>query len=399
VEAIIALFLLLLGGGAPPEATGPDGPGAQPPPWTLDEWRAAAEKARLAAEHAKRGSSGIPMVEKTDPQPDAPPLKGLYATANSAGGARLGELLSLIERTELNALVIDVKNDYGQITYMPEDPELAASGAVEAVIRDPAGLIALLNERGIYPIARVVVFKDTLLARSRPDLSFTEPGGAVWMNGRKESFVNPYLKEVWEYNIRVARDAARLGFKEIQFDYVRFPEGFEKRADTLVYAKDERRRTDVITDFVKYAREQLSPLGVRISVDIFGYAASVPAAEGIGQDFAALSKVVDPLPPMVPPSHYSPGWFGSRVPDAAPYRTIDGAMKDTLAKIEPLGKFRPLVRPWIQDFTATWVEGHIRYGVREIEEQIRALKDNGIEEFLLWNSGNRYTEGVNYDLE
>jgi hypothetical protein len=238
-----------------------------------------------------------------------------------------------------------------------------------------------------------------MLAAKRPDLSFLNPDGSIWMNGRKESFVNPYRKEVWEYNVAVAKQAVKAGFKEIQFDYVRFPEGFETRADTLTYHKDERTRTQVVGEFVKYAREQLNPLGVRMSVDIFGFAASVPAADGIGQDFNEISKYVDVISPMVYPSHYSTGWFGSPVPDAAPYVTIDGAMKDTHEKLAEIAEYKPIIRPWIQDFTATWVPGHIKYGKEEVEAQIRAMKDNGIEEFLLWNSGNVYTEGVNYDLE
>ncbi|HZG56840.1 putative glycoside hydrolase [Paenibacillus sp.] len=388
MESIVAVLLLLLGGAAQTPA--------EP---TLDEWLLATEQARQAAIEAERGSSGIPLIEKEDPQPDAPAVKGLYATAHSAGGARLESLLALIDATELNSLVIDVKDDYGYITYPTEDPALLERNTVKSIIKDPSALLARLAEHEVYPIARVVVFKDSVLAEKRPDLSYVQADGTVWKNGRGESFVNPYLKEVWEYNVQVAKDAAKLGFKEIQFDYVRFPEGFEKKADILSYARDERKRIEVVADFVKYAREELSPLGVRVSVDIFGYAASVPAAEGIGQDFELISKYVDVISPMVYPSHYSTGWFGSKVPDAAPYATIDGAMKDTFKKLEPLGPFQPVVRPWIQDFTASWVKGYIKYGKREVEEQIRALKDNGIEEFMLWNAVNRYTEGVNYDLE
>ncbi|HZG74705.1 MAG TPA: putative glycoside hydrolase [Paenibacillus sp.] len=389
MESIAAAILLLLGGVA-------QAGGAEP---TLDDWIRATEQARQAAVHAERGSSGIPLIEKDDPQPDAPKVKGVYATAHSAGGERLETLLRLIDDTELNSLVIDVKDDYGYITYPTTDPALLETGTAKKIIKDPAALLARLAEHDVYPIARIVVFKDSVLAEKRPDLSFVTPEGEVWKNGRGESFVNPYRKEVWEYNVQAAKEAAKLGFKEIQFDYVRFPEGFEKKADTLAYAKDERKRIEVVADFVKYAREQLTPLGVRVSVDIFGYAASVPAAEGIGQDFEQISKYVDVIAPMVYPSHYTNGWFGSPVPDAAPYVTIDGAMKDTFEKLEPLGPFKPIVRPWIQDFTASWVKGYIKYGKREVEEQIRALKDNGIEEFMLWNAVNRYTEGVNYDLE
>ena len=145
-----------------------------------------------------------------------------------------------------------------------------------------------LEKHDIYPIARVVVFKDTILAkktRSFPSVKET----ALWTNGGGDSFVNPYSKEVWDYNIEIAKEAAKLGFKEIQFDYVRFPEGFEKRADSLKYTKTDQSRVDVVSDFVQYAREELAPLGIRVSVDIFGYAASVPAKRrhraGLRQNF------------------------------------------------------------------------------------------------------------------
>ncbi|MEF3307338.1 putative glycoside hydrolase [Paenibacillus sp. GYB004] len=359
--------------------------------------QAAVDSARPAAA-AQAGTPPGGAYSKTDPQQDAPLVKGVYATAHSAGGARLQTLLQLIDETELNSLVIDIKDDYGYITYPTGNEQLEAMDTTKKIISDMPGLIAKLNDHHIYPIARVVVFKDTVLANRQPELSFKNPDGTVWTNGKNpgDSFVNPYRKEVWDYNIAVAKEAAKAGFKEIQFDYVRFPEGFEKRADELNYTKDERTRIDAVADFVQYAREQLAPYGVRVSVDIFGYAASVPAAEGIGQDFEKISKYVDVISPMIYPSHYSTGWYGSKVPDAAPYVTINGAMIDTNKKLEPLAELKPVVRPWIQDFTASWVKGYIRYGKRELEEQIRALNDNGVHEYLLWNAGNTYTPGVDY---
>ncbi|MFC0213794.1 putative glycoside hydrolase [Paenibacillus chartarius] len=334
-------------------------------------------------------------TNKQDPQKDAPKVKGVYATAYSAGGARFEKLVKLMDDTELNSMVIDVKDDNGWITYPTGNPNLEKMGA-EQKFMDVKKVIDTMNEHNIYPIARVVVFKDTVLAKKRPDLSFINPDGSVWNNG-KDSFVNPYNKEVWEYNVEVAKEAVKAGFKEIQFDYVRFPEGFEKRADVLKYTKDERTRIAAVAEFVKYAREQLTPLGVRVSVDIFGYAASVPAAEGIGQDFQKISENVDVICPMIYPSHYTTGWFGAKVPDAAPYQTINGAMVDTNKKLDPLGsQLKPIVRPWIQDFTATWVPGHIKYGAHEVEEQIRALRDNGVEEYLLWNAGNSYSADAKF---
>jgi hypothetical protein len=386
MENIVTALLLLLGNAT---STNTD--------IALEDWIKAADQTRQAAVASVHGSSGVPLLVKADPQPEAPKVKGVYATAHSAGGARLEKLLALMDETELNSLVIDVKDDYGYITYPTQDPALQARETTKKIIKDPAALMKRLEEHNVYPIARIVIFKDSVLAAKRPDLSYVQADGTVWKNGRGESFVNPYRKEVWEYNVQVAKEAAKLGFKEIQFDYVRFPEGFEKKADILSYHKDERERIDVVADFVKYAREELEPLGVRVSVDIFGYAASVPAAEGIGQDFEKISKYVDVICPMIYPSHYSTGWFGSKVPDAAPYVTIDGAIKDTHKKLESLGEFKPVVRPWIQDFTASWVRGYIRYGKKEVEEQIRALRDNGVDEFLLWNAVNTYTPGVDYD--
>ncbi|MBD2872974.1 putative glycoside hydrolase [Paenibacillus arenilitoris] len=337
-------------------------------------------------------------IAKIDPQPDTPPIKGIYVTAHSAGGARMASLLKLVDDTELNGMVIDIKDDYGYITYPTTTPELLETGVSKKYIGDIGEMMETLKRHAIYPIARIVVFKDTVLARKQPELSFLHQDGTIWKNGRGESFVNPYRKEVWEYNVAVAKEAAKLGFKEIQFDYVRFPEGFENKADSLTFNKTDQSRVDAVAGFVKYAREQLEPLGVRVSVDIFGYAASVPAAEGIGQDFVKISNDTHVISPMVYPSHYSTGWFKQKFPDKSPYETIKGAMLDTHEKLEPIGGLKPIIRPWIQDFTASWLgKGqYIKYGKAEVEAQIKALHDTGINEYLLWNAGNKYSPGVTY---
>jgi hypothetical protein len=340
------------------------------------------------------GSSPV----KYDPQPDAPKIKGIYVTAHSAGGSRMESLLKLVDDTDLNGMVIDLKDDNGYITFPTDNAELLKLGTPQKYIRDIKGLMDRLKKHDVYPIGRVVVFKDTVLAHKHPELSFRRKDGSIWENGKKDSFVNPYRKEVWDYNVAVAKEAVKLGFKEIQFDYVRFPEGFEKKADSLVYDKTKESRVDTVAEFVKYAKSQLEPLGARVSVDIFGYAASVPAAEGIGQDFVKISKHVDIICPMVYPSHYSTGWFKLEDPDKNPYATIKGSMIDTHKKLDPIGSYKPVIRPWIQDFTASWLgKGHyIKYGAAEVQAQIKALHDTGIDEFLLWNAGNKYSAGVNY---
>lgn len=220
-------------------------------------------------------------------------VKGIYVSGYSAGGERMADLTALLDETELNAMVIDVKEDHGNMMMdLNSDMEMVQNASLDHI--DPTVLMEKMEAAQIYPIARVIVFKDSLLAAERPDLSFTHPDGTVWKNGRGESFVNPFSREVWDYNVEVAKQAAKLGFKEIQFDYVRFPEGFEHRADTLEYTRggyDEggqdgiQQRVDAVTDFVAYAKEALRPYDVDVSVDIFGYAATQEEAPGIGPEF------------------------------------------------------------------------------------------------------------------
>lgn len=352
----------------------------------------------LAASQLFKFDSGLEFA-----YPDA--VRGIFVTAHSAGGERFGSLVELVDQTELNAMVIDIKEDFGHLTYIPEeDSALAELGLGQPLIKDPRAMLERLEEKAIYPIARVVVFKDTVLAEQRPELTFMD-GEQVWKNNRGESFVNPFLKEVWDYNVQIAIEAAKLGFKEIQFDYVRFPEGFEHRADDLSYSLGDyanseadpiQRRVEAVTDFVAYAKEQLEPYEVDVSVDIFGYAATLPEAPGIGQNFSKISENVDVISSMIYPSHWT-SYFGIAKPDLEPYNLVA-----EYAKVENqvLGALDnpPVSRPWLQDFTASYLGSgnYLRYGKAEVEAQIKALNDNGIEEFLLWNAGNTYSKGVDY---
>ncbi|TWT27985.1 putative glycoside hydrolase [Planomicrobium sp. CPCC 101110] len=352
----------------------------------------------LAASQLYKYDSGL-----TFEYPDA--VRGIFVTAHSAGGERFNKLVDLVDSTDLNAMVIDIKEDLGYLTYIPkEDSELAKLDIGQPFIKDPRKMLEVLEEKEIYPIARVVVFKDSVLAKEKPELSFVD-GDSVWKNGRGESFVNPFLKEVWDYNVQIAIEAAKLGFKEIQFDYVRFPEGFENRADTLKYSMGEyedskldpvQRRVEAVTDFVAYAREQLKPYDVEVSVDIFGYSATLPEAPGIGQNFSKISENVDVISSMIYPSHWT-SYFGIAKPDLEPYKLVAEYAKVENKKLGEL-KDPPVSRPWLQDFTASYLgSGNYKnYGKAEVEAQIKALKDNGIDEYLLWNAGNTYSEGVDY---
>lgn len=333
--------------------------------------------------------------------PDA--VRGIYVTGPSAGGSRFEKLLKLVESTDLNAMVIDVKEDNGNLTFRPEEGSPYEEIALN-YIDDPRKMLEVLEEKGIYPIARVVVFKDSILAKKRPDLSFTQ-NGEVWENRKGESFVSPFKKEVWEYNVGVAKIAAELGFEDIQFDYVRFPEGFERRDDELQYDlgdyKDSelgeiKTRVEAVTDFVSYARSELEYYDVDVSVDIFGYAATIPETPGIGQNFSKISANVDVISSMIYPSHWT-SYFGIDMPDREPYKLVNEYSK---VENQVLGALEnaPTSRPWIQDFEAPWLySGPTKqYGKAEVEAQIKALNDNGINEFLLWNAGNNYTENVDY---
>lgn len=335
-------------------------------------------------------------------------VKGIYVTGHSAGGSRMETLVDLLDRTALNAMVIDIKDDFGDMTtdLDSEDPLI---NEVSKSYFDAEKVISQMDEKDIYPIARIVVFKDTRLAEKRPELAFQNSDGSVWKNRRGEAFVSPFSKEVWDYNVEVAKQAAKLGFKEIQFDYVRFPEGFELRADELTYDKggyvdengdDIKERVDAVTDFVAYAREQLTPFDVEVSVDIFGYSATEKEAPGIGQNFSRISENVDVISSMIYPSHWGNGYFNIAVPDLEPYRLVSEYMEvenEVLSQLEN----SPTSRPWLQDFTASYLgSGNYKtYGPKEIEDQIRALYEHDVKEFLLWDAGNTYTEGVNYMLE
>lgn len=336
--------------------------------------------------------------------PDA--VRGIYVTGHSAGGARFETLIELLRETDLNAMVIDIKDDYGYLTYRTEESS-PFYDISKNYIKDPEVMMRRLEKENIYPIARIVVFKDTVLAEKRPDLSFTL-GGEVWKNGRKEAFVNPFLKEVWDYNVDIAIKAAKLGFKEIQFDYVRFLEGFENKDDILTYSTGEynsesddnvKKRVDAVTDFVAYAKEKLDHYDVDVSVDIFGYSATITEAPGIGQNFTRISSNVDVISSMIYPSHWT-SYFGINKPDLHPYELVDAYAKvenEVLAQLEN----PPTSRPWIQDFTASYLGAgnYLVYGKKEVDAQIRALKDNNINEYLLWNAGNRYTPNVDYKME
>ncbi|RLK63742.1 GTP-binding protein [Atopobacter sp. AH10] len=332
-------------------------------------------------------------------------VKGIYAPTRFYDRKTQKKLYKLLDTTPLNAIVLDVKDDTGFITMPLKGLSKKAKKNMEVHIKHPQKMMKEFEKHQIYPIARIVVFKDTLLARQRPDLSFIDQTGELWTSGNGDSFVSPFKKEIWDYNVNIAIAAAKLGFKEIQFDYVRFPEGFETFADSLQfkmgkyanYKDDIQARVQAVSDFVAYAHKKLQPYGVKVGVDIFGYAATIPEAPGIGQNFSKISSHVDVISSMIYPSHWGMSYFGIYQPDLHPYDVVASYMeieKQVLSKL----KDRPISRPWLQNFTASYLGpgNYLEYGPEEVSAQIQAVKESGVKEYLLWDVNNSYFKKTDY---
>lgn len=322
-------------------------------------------------------------------------VKGIYVSAWSAVGSKLEQLINLVDQTDLNAMVIDVKNDSGQVTYASAVPLVNEIGANSSVIiRDLKGTLKRLKDKHIYTIARVVVFKDPYLSKKKSNYAMKTYQGSVWQDNKGTAWVDPYKEEVWEYNLQIAKEAAGLGFDEVQFDYVRFPEN-SKRVDAEVKFDNpsKRSKAQVIESFLSRAKERLGD-EVYLSADVFGLTTSSDNDMGIGQDWSMISKQVHYISPMLYPSHYSNGMYGIKYPDLQPYAVIHKAISDANGKNTRLIRASAPtaeIRPWYQDFTATWVKPHKKYGNLDVKEQIKAAKEQGVEQFLLWNSNSTYS--------
>lgn len=325
-------------------------------------------------------------------------VKGIYVTGPRAGKeSYMNDLVELVDNTELNAMVIDIKNDNGEITYNMDQPEVKELHADVNYIGDIKQLISELKEKNIYLIARIVAFKDPILAKGRPDLSLKNKDGSIFYDKSGLSWVNPYKKEVWEYLVSVAGEAALLGFDEIQFDYIRF--STDSGMKNVDFGKDGKNKSkmEAITEFTEYACENLKPLGVYVSADVYGTVIdSKIDAEIVGQNYKEMAKYLDYICPMIYPSHYQNGSYGIEHPDLKPYDLILNALDRSQTALKEVEGEKTEVRPWLQDFTATWISPHKSYGADEIRAQIQAVYDAGYEEWILWNGNNNYTEeGLN----
>ncbi len=313
--------------------------------------------------------------------------KALYLTVYGIGSRILRDsALKLIEETELNALVIDVKGDRGIIPYRSSIPLAADIGAQKVItVRDMKGLVRSLKERGIYLIARIVVFKDNPLAVAKPELAIKAPGGGIWRDKEGLAWVDPSRKEVWDYNIDIAVEAAQYGFDEIQFDYVRFP---DTKGLSFSVPNTEENRVHSISEFLREAKKRLMPYNVFLAADIFGYVFWNLNDTMIGQRLEDLAPLLEYMSPMLYPSGFQYGIPGYRNPVAHPHEII----YLTLKKAGERTRVSPVrFRPWLQAFR-DYAFDRRHFTGREIRDQIDAAEKFGSHGWMLWNPRNAYSD-------
>ena len=326
----------------------------------------------------------------------APPLgqppaavRAVYVNAWAFGGSRFRDLVRLADTTEVNSFVIDVKDDTGYLTYKSEVPTAIQIGAnTKLRARDAADRLRVLHAHGIHPIARIVVAKDPLLAAQKPQWSVQDRDGGLWRDRLNFAWVDAYNDSVWVYASQLAAEAVRLGFSEVQFDYVRFPD--EPRARMARAIFPARRGSEsvraAVTRNLQLLRDRVKPLGVPYTIDVFGMTTNVEVDLGIGQVWEDLVSTADVVLPMVYPSHYYHAIYGVSHPNSEPYRVVKNALADGIRRLARLSGPRAEIRPYLQAFTL----GRPRYTPNQIREQIRAAADVGINGWVLWNPRSAY---------
>ena len=336
------------------------------------------------------------------PLPPAVKVKGIYLGAwYIVDKERLDNYIELCETTEVNALVLDVKEDHGYVTFPVGDGRFPTTPNI--VLGNMGELVEDLKSRGIYTIARVVCFKDPRRAARNPEMALMDSSGRQWRDRKDTAWLNPYERDNWEYIAEICHEAARLGFEEIQLDYVRFPA--DGRLSDIHYgeAGEEQTRAEVIAEFITFIRDEMLTVGVRTSADVFGIIAlSDNDARIIGQELDLLNPALHYISPMIYPSHFAninQNGAGQRIngilfeaPDTQPYEVIYNTLQHFINRRDPTIPELAIIRPYLQDFTASYLgEGmFIEYGPEEVRAQIQAVYDAGLEEWILWSHTSRY---------
>jgi hypothetical protein len=303
----------------------------------------------------------------------------------------MGELIEVARRTEVNALSLDVKDDRGFVLYRSRVPLAREIGADTNRPMRPERLRAILDTmraHGILPIARIVVVKDPLLASRHLEWAIRrrDDPSRPWLDRNGNPWLDAHQPAVWQYAVDLAREAVDLGFSEVQFDYMRFPDEKGMASQTVYPLARGRTRAQVIRDQLAFSRAQLRPLGVPFTGDVFGLTATDTTDMGIGQRWEAFVDQMDVVLPMAYPSHYAPGTYRLANPNAKPYETIAATLRDAKRRSAAIPNAASL-RPWYQDFTL----GPPHYYAEHVRAQMRAGYDSGVMGWMLWNPGSRYT--------
>ncbi len=300
------------------------------------------------------------------------------------------KLIVVAKHTEINAFVIDVKDDRGFVLYKSSVPLARQIGADTNHTMSAARIRALLDTlyaNDIFPIARIVVAKDPLLAQAKLEWAIKKKADLTpWLDKNGNPWLDPHHREVWKYAADLAREAYALGFSEVQFDYVRFPDEKRLIRESTYPLSKGRSRAEVIREQLGFLRATLKPLGIPVTADVFGLTATDTTDMGIGQRWEMFVDQVDVVLPMVYPSHFAKGSYNIANPNAHPYETLDHAFKDMILRSDSVPGAAQIV-PWYQDFTL----GPPHYHAEQVRAQMKAGYDNGFQSWILWNPRSVYT--------
>ncbi len=324
--------------------------------------------------------------------PDA--TKGIYMTSWVASNHELrNNLVKLMDETEINSVVIDIKDYSGKIVFTVTNPDLKKYGSEEVRVKDLPEFIDTLHKKNIYVIGRVAVFQDAYFVKYRPDIAVKNKAGtATWKDRKGISWIDAGSREYWDYIILLAKESYNIGFDEINFDYIRFPSDGNMQDISFPWSTSTPKAT-VIKNFFTYLHEHLQGTGLKTSADLFGMVTTAQDDMGIGQLLENALPNFDYVDPMVYPSHYPATFQGFKEPEAHPYEVVHYAMLSAVKRAEALasstGQTVAVLRPWLQDFGL-----RMTYGSTEVRAQIKATNDVGLHSWLLWSASNKYTLGA-----
>jgi hypothetical protein len=318
-------------------------------------------------------------------------VKAIYMTSFVAGEKKLREgLVKIIDDTEINSVIIDIKDYTGEIAFKLERPELLELATIDNRIPDIRSFLADLHKRGIYIIARIAAFQDPALVKKKPELAVTElkDKKKVWKDRKGQTWTDPGSKEVWHYLVSLSKEAYAIGFDEINFDYIRFPSDGDMSNIYYPFSHDKV-KSEVMKEFYAYIDTELKDTGVATSADLFGMTTTNVDDLNIGQILEDALQYFDYVAPMVYPSHYPTNFLGFKNPAEKPYEVIKYSMDKAFARASTSPG---LLRPWLQDFSLGTV-----YTPAMVKAQIQAVYDSGLDSWMLWNASNRYTRSALLD--